>query len=438
MEMLLHYCWKHRLLPAGELATTDGHRVEIIDPGLHNADAGPDFFNAKIRLDGMVWTGNVELHDKSSDWFAHHHDRDPRYDNVILHVCAIVDGEAVTHSGRRPPQLQLDVPPTVKGNYDELQHEDRYPPCHGIVPQLPALTVHSWMNALQVERLEQKTRDIERRLMLTDNSWESACFVTLARSFAFGKNTDAMEHWALSLSMSTLAHQRDDLLQTESIFMGQAGLLEAESMAERNRAAAMADGYFNTLRREYAYLRRKYGLRPIDHREWNFLRLRPQNFPYIRLSQLVTLYSGRRVGMSALLDCHEADEARRLLHAQVTPYWQTHYVFGQQSAPSAKRLSSSSIDLVMLNAVVPLLFAYGRHHDDEALCDRAMGFMEQLKAERNSIIDMWDECGLHASSAADTQALLQLKKEYCDHHECLRCRIGYEYLKGRKQTNDQR
>ena len=433
MEQLLHYTWKHKLYPLKELTTNDGQRVEIIDPGLHNRNAGPDFFNAKIRIGSTMWVGNVEIHDKSSDWYQHGHDKDSRYDNVVLHVAAELDTEVMKSNGEYIPQLQLSVPDDVLQHYDELQRTDEYPPCYKVIPDLSALIIHSWMAALQTERLEQKTEAIRKRAELCNGSWEDAYFVTLARNYGFGINGEVFEQWAYNIPLNAVAHHRDDLFQIEAIFMGQAGLLELDSIPEYYQKDALNDGYFAKLRNEYQYLAHKFSMKPIDFKLWRFLRLRPQNFPHIRISQLANLYYQQKAGLSQLIECETLDELKNVLKSQVTPYWETHYTFGSTSPKNEKHLSYGSINLLMINTAIPMLFAYGRHTSKEVLCDRAFDFLEQLKAENNHIIRMWQQVGLPVKTAGDSQALIQLKKEYCDKKECLRCRFGYEYLRRKEK-----
>ena len=433
MEQLLHYTWKHKLYPLKELTTSDGQRVEIVDPGLHNRNAGPDFFNAKIRIGSTMWVGNVEIHDKSSDWYQHGHDKDSRYDNVVLHVAAELDTEVMKSNGEYVPQLQLSVPADVLQHYDELQKTDEYPPCYKVIPDLSALIIHSWMAALQTERLEQKTEAIRKRAELCNGSWEDAYFVTLARNYGFGINGEVFEQWAYNIPLNAVAHHRDDLFQIEAIFMGQAGLLELDSIPEYYQKDALNDGYFAKLRNEYQYLAHKFSMKPIDFKLWRFLRLRPQNFPHIRISQLANLYYQQKAGLSQLIECETLDELKNVLKSQVTPYWETHYTFGSTSPKNEKHLSYGSINLLMINTAIPMLFAYGRHTTKEVLCDKAFDFLEQLKAENNHIIRMWQQVGLPVKTAGDSQALIQLKKEYCDKKECLRCRFGYEYLRRKEK-----
>ncbi|MDD6553674.1 MAG: DUF2851 family protein [Prevotellaceae bacterium] len=429
MEQLLHYVWKHKLFPLRPLTTTDGQTVEVIDPGLHNRNAGPDFFNAKIKIGNTLWVGNVEIHDRASDWFLHGHDQDSHYDNVILHVCGIVDVEAKNSRGEVLTQMQLDVPRSVRVNYQQLINTDTYPPCYRVIPTLSRLTVHSWMSALQTERLEQKTEAIAKRVDDCGGDWESAYFVTLARNYGFGINNDTFEQWARAIPLHDVDHHRDNLFQIEAIFMGQAGLLDIDSVPKRYQKDALGEGYFNKLREEYLYLAHKFNLQPIDWHLWRFLRLRPQNFPHIRISQLANLYYQHKAGLSQLLEADSIKAMNEILRVGVTPYWETHYTFGSTSTKNGKHLSPFSLNLLLINTAVPILFAYGRHKQDDTLCDRAFDILEQLKAEKNHIITMWQEVGLPVDNAGDSQALIQLKKEYCDKKDCLRCRFGYEYLK---------
>ncbi|MBQ4353204.1 MAG: DUF2851 family protein [Prevotella sp.] len=429
MEQLLHYVWRHKMFPLQEMHTTDGKLVEVIDPGLHNRNAGPDFFNAKVKIDGTLWVGNVEIHDRSHDWYVHGHDHDSAYNNVVLHVAGVVDDNVITSDGKFLPQLQLDVPKEINDHYKELLETDQYPPCYKIIPDLTKLTIHSWMSALQTERLEQKTEAIKARVDRNNGSWENGYFTTLARNYGFGINGDAFEMWANTLPLKAVDHHRDDVFQIEAIFMGQAGLLELNTIPSQYQRDALNEGYFAKLRNEYQYLAHKFSMKPMDATMWRFLRLRPQNFPHIRISQLANLYYSRRAGLSSLVECTTIEQLKAVLATSVTPYWETHYTFGSTSCRNDKNLSPASLNLLMINTAIPMLFAYGKHKSDEALCDRAFDLLEQLKAENNHITRLWQQCGLTAQNAGDSQALIQLKKEYCDKKDCLRCRIGFEYLK---------
>lgn len=429
MEQLLHYVWKHKLFPLKVLTTTDNQPIDVIDPGLHNTNAGPDFFNSKIKIGDTLWVGNIEIHDKSTDWYTHGHDKDDNYNNVILHVAGQIDSDVRTNDGKSLPQMQLVIPDHVREHYHELLSTDSYPPCYKVIPELSRLMVHSWMAALQTERLEQKTEDIKKRVARCNGSWEDGYFVTLARNYGFGINGDAFEQWALNVPLHAIAHHRDNLFQIEAMFMGQAGLLQLDTIPAKYQQEALDEGYFTKLRNEYLYLAHKFGLKPIDSRLWKFLRLRPQNFPHIRISQLANLYYQRQAGLSRLVESDTIAYLENLLKTNVTPYWENHYTFGSKSETNEKHLSPFSLNLLMINTAIPMLFAYGRHQSNDMLCERAFDLLEQLKAENNYIIRMWQQCGLDVKNAGDSQALIQLKKEYCDKKDCLRCRIGYEYLK---------
>ena len=421
MEELLHYVWKHKIFPLNELTTTTGQRLEIIDTGLSNRDAGPDFFNAKIKLDGVVWVGNIEIHTQASDWFKHGHHQNPVYDNVILHVATHINAEVHRNNGETIPQLQLACPKYIRENFKELSNTDKYPPCYRIIPSLSKLTIHSWMSALQMERFEQKNAHLIERLRFCNNHWEDAFFITLARNFGFSLNADAFEEWAKHIPLRAIDKHRDNLFQVEAFFFGQAGIL----------GDIDGDEYYLRLKHEYEYLAHKFELSPMDVTHWRFLRLRPNNFPHVRIAQLANLYHRSYGLLSQLMEKETIKEVRDLLRGGTSEYWLNHYTFGGCSPAYPKTLSDSSLNLIIINTVVPFLYAYGIHRGKEKLCSRATAFLEGLKPENNYIIRMWSECGLKVSHAGDSQALIQLKKEYCDKKKCLYCRIGYEYLKSK-------
>ena len=419
MEQLLHYVWKHKIFPLKELKTTTGQQVEVIDTGLANTDAGPDFLNAKLKLDGVLWIGNIEIHERSSDWFKHGHHADAGYNSVILHIASEIDTEISRSNGERIPQIQLICPEAVRTNYKELLETASYPPCYRIIPSLSPFTAHSWMSALQMERFEQKATLLNERLKRCQGNWEDAFFITLARNFGFGLNGDAFETWAHRLPFRAVDKHRNDLFQIEAIFFGQAGILEDSD----------GDGYYLRLKKEYTYLQHKFGLIPMDASLWRFLRLRPANFPHIRIAQLACLYHRAYGLLSRIMETETLQGVRDILKGGTSEYWLTHYTFGGSSPSRPKTLSNTSLDLLIINTVVTFLYAYGLHKGNRVLCARAGSFLEELKAENNYITRMWEQCGMKASNAADSQALIQLKKEYCDKKKCLYCRIGYEYLK---------
>lgn len=422
MEELLHYVWRHKIFPLSTLLTTAGEEVEVIDVGLYNTNAGPDFFNAKLKIGGTLWVGNVEVHLKASDWVRHGHDRDRAYDNVVLHVVGEADGDVFTTGGRPIPQLLLPVPADVRARYDELHQAEIYPRCYSVLRSLPRLTVHSWLSALQVERFEQKARLISSRLERLNNHWEDVFFITLARNFGFGLNGDAFEAWAMRLPFRAIDKHRDNLFQVEAFFFGTAGLLEEEC----------DDAHYLRLQKEYRYLQHKFSLpAPLPARQWRFLRLRPGNFPHVRLAQLAYLYHHEQSLFSRFMEAADVEAVKRILAIKTSTYWETHFHFKKPSPPQEKRVGANAQNLILINTVVPFLYAYGLHKAEPLLCERATRFLESLKAESNHITRLWDGAGLPVSTAADSQAIIQLQREYCDKRDCLRCRFGYEFLKRR-------
>ena len=406
MERLLHYVWKHKILPLKPLTTVEGQTVEVIDPGLHNHDQGPDFFNAKIRLGATVWAGNVEVHLRSSDWYRHGHESDPAYNSVVLHVVGEVDAEVVTQAGKTLPQVRLDIPEGIRQSYEELCRTEDYPRCHRIISSIPSIKVHPWMDALLVERLKERSEKVAERAERTGGDWERATFVTLSRSFGFGLNGDAFERWAMRIPLSAAGKHRDDLFQIEALFLGMAGLID-DVEAQRSSQEVLL------LRQEYAFLKHKFSLGDaMERADWRFLRTRPSNFPSARILQIAELYHSGRAQMSSLLGAQSVEELQTCL--------------------AVKGMTAASRRLLIINTVVPLLFAYGRHTSNEDICQRAIRLLETLPAENNYILRQWQECGLKVSTAADSQALIQLKRQYCDRIDCLRCRFGYEFLKGNK------
>ena len=403
MEKLLHYLWKHRILPLKALHTTDGRELEIIDVGMHNSNQGPDFFNAKIKLDGTLWAGSVEIHLKSSDWYRHGHKQDAQYNNTILHVVQHADCEVETEDGCCPAQLQLDIPPQISKHYQELCETDDYPRCHRMIPSLDVMKVHGWMDALLAERLTERAGKVRERVESAQGDWEQATFVTLARNFGFGLNGDAFERWAKKIPLMAVGKHRDSLFQIKTIFLGMAGLIgeiASEGGGEEERK----------MQQEFDYLHHKFQLpEPMQAKDWKYMRTRPRNFPHMRILQLARLYQSGTAQMSALI---EAKDVKAL-----------------QKAFTIEGTSRLSRNLIIVNTVVPLLYAYGMHLQDQGLMDRAIGLLEQLPAEDNYILRQWEACGLKVKHAADSQALIQLKSKYCDRHDCLRCRFGYEYLK---------
>lgn len=430
MEDLVRYTWKHRLFPLTPLLTTDGQPIEVIHPGMENRNDGPDFFNAKVKISGTLWVGNVEIHVRASDWLAHGHDTNKRYDTVVLHVAETVDCKVLRTDGTPIPQLELKVPQHIINNYKELRETDKYPPCYHIIPELNNLTVHSYLSSLLYERLDIRAGLINVRYEEHGKNWDDALFCTIARNFGFGNNGDAFEEWARRMPFRAVDKHADNLLQVEALFFGQAGLLDTASVPSYYQEALATDEYFHSLRREYAFLAHKFDLRPMDYTTWHLLGMRPANFPHVRLAQLAMLYHEHRISVSKLLNATDKSALCELLRVGTSPYWDTHYTFASTPSPLTKKcVTDSVVTLMLINSIAPFYYNYGLRKDDGNFCERAIALLEQLKAENNYIIRGWTGCGLTVKNAADSQALIQLKKQYCDRRDCLRCRIGYEYLK---------
>ncbi|MBP5196091.1 MAG: DUF2851 family protein [Bacteroidaceae bacterium] len=404
MEGILHYIWHHRIFPPEELHTTDGRRLEVIDVGTHNLASGPDFFNAKVKIDGVMWAGNVEMHMQASDWFRHGHDKDEAYDNTILHVVAEDDTSVLTRAGNRPAQFVLTVPDSIRERYDELSRTMDYPRCHRLVCGMLPMKIHAWMDALLVERLMQRSEAVIGRVERFQGDWERATFVTTARTFGFGLNGDAFERWAEHVPLQAVGKHRDHLEQVAAIFLGVSGLLE-----RCPSDSGMPELSPDVLQREWRFLSVKFQLSErVPPSLWRHMRIRPQNFPEVRILHLARLFHEDKCSLHRFLELADVSSLSRNLRP-----------CGITEAVSR---------LLVINAVVPVLYAYGIQHRDEALKEKAIGFLEGLPAEENYIMRQWRSCGLEVSSAADSQALIQLKREYCDRQGCLRCRFGQEFL----------
>lgn len=415
-ESILHYVWQFRLFSMQELKTTDGQPVEVIDVGKPNTDAGPDFFNAKVKIGDMHWAGNVEIHNLSSDWRKHRHEKDKAYDNVILHVVYKADDEVYRSSGEAIPQLELEVPKSIQQNYDALIAAKSWIPCEDKIGSIQPFLMSSWKNYLLLERLERKTLEIENLLEQTNNHWEAAFYVSLARSFGFGTNSQAFERLAKSLPVDILAKNKDDLFLLETLLFGQAGFLEDDPK----------DDYQASLKKEFLFMRKKYQLTPIDASNWKLLRLRPDNFPHIRLAQFASLVHHSTKLFSKILSTEKVKDLRKLFVFDVSEYWQSHYLFGTESPVSKKRMGEKSIDILLINTVVPFLFTHAKKLGGNL--ERAVELLEKIPAENNSIIKKWSQLGFPSENAFDSQAYLQLKKNYCDEKKCLRCRVGHKLL----------
>ena len=435
---LLQFVWRHKMM-AENGRTTDGKDVEVIDSGLYNRQGrDPDFFNAKLKLNGVLWVGNVVVAENASDWYQHGMDKDNAYDNVILVVVGTADTDIFNSKEQPVNVMPMEVPQNVAKRYLILASDQGQAVCHQNVKEhCTRLTTRSWLSAIQTERMEWQCNEVSRRAK-EFGCWETAYFVTIARTFGMGVNGDMMEKWAKSLPMSVIEQRADDLFQLEALFLGQAGLLELETIPEQFQHDALNEGYFAKLRNEYLYLAHKYSFQPLDGRQWKPMGKGCNRNPHPAFSFLANMVCQRKTSLQTMLACETAKEVTSLLQVSATPYWQMRSHFGAECKACAKQLSAERLNLIVINAVVPMLFAYGRYKGNEVYCDRAFDIIEQCKSEKNAITRHWEQYGIKAETAGDSQALIQLQREYCDKRKCLRCRFGYEFLRGRTKIEGYR
>lgn len=420
MEKLMQYVWKHRLWRSEDMVTNTGKKVRVVDPGLLNTDAGPDFFNAKIEIDGHMWVGNVEMHYRATDWKRHHHDSDKAYDSVILHVVAKDDAPVRRTNGELIPQLVLEVSPQFNADYASLVGATIEVPCATKIKQVPHLTIVEWVEGLAFERLHGKVERIHQLLDSFNGSWEDVCYVTLARNFGFGINNDAFERLARRTPLRLLGKHSDSVLQIEALLFGQAGMLDAQKPG--------MDSYYNQLCTEYAFLSNKFQLTPMEKESWKLFRIRPQNFPYRRIAMLAQFIEGGFRMMNRILEAEGEKEMRALFEVELSGYWSKHYTFGKPNERATATLSRSSTDIILINTVAPLLYAYGELTGNYEMTDKAIKLLEDLRAESNSIVSHFVAYGIDCPDALTSQALVQLKREYCDARKCIYCKIGHHLL----------
>lgn len=417
-ESILHYIWQQKLFFQHNLQTVDGEIVEVIDTGRINTDGGPDFFNAKIKIGNTVWVGNVEIHTLASDWKKHNHHNDKSYDSVILHVVKSADCEIFRQDGESIPQLELRYPDDIEIDYNNFLNTKKWIPCADAVKDIPGIFIESWKTALLTERLAAKTEHIQDLLNDYNQHWEEVFYINLARSFGFGTNSQAFEMLAKSIPLSVIGKHKNDLFQLEALFFGQAGLLEKD----------VTDDYYLNLKKEHDFLRTKFGLKPIDGSLWKLLRLRPDNFPHIRIAQFAAFVNASTKLFSKIIENPTIDYLIALFKSEPSDYWKTHYLFGELSNDKSKKLGKNSIYSLLINTVIPFVFYYAQRNGNEELKEKAMTLLEKIPAEKNSIVAGWQTIGIEINTAYDSQAFIQLKKCYCDEKKCLRCRIGHKVL----------
>lgn len=420
-EDFLHYVWRYLLFKNFNLVSTRGESLVVQAVGKHNRNAGPDFLESIIRIGSTRWAGAVEIHVSSSDWYAHKHHQDPAYNGVVLHVVYEANREVYTQSGQLIPQLEIKdlIRENLYEKYQSLRRSSAAISCGNLFATVPKVVQLDWQDHLIVQRMERKSKQLMELVQFTQGDLEQAFFIQLAKTMGTKVNADAFEQMAKNTPLSLLLRARGNSDTLEALLMGQAGLLKTNPYP---------DEFWRKLQGEYEYLRRRPGLTPLEQHAMKFLRMRPVNFPTIKLAQLATLIGNEFHLFSGLMSATTVEDARRLLKVETSGYWQTHYVFGRKSAWSRKKLGSAMADLVLINAVIPFLFVQSQRLNDPRYRDRAIELLQQLKPELNSITKSWKSMGATLQSALDSQALLELRNEFCLSKKCLNCRIGSHLL----------
>ena len=426
-EAFLHYIWQFQYFDKHELQTTSGDPIQIFNPGNRNSHAGPDFQNARMKIGGMEWIGSAEIHIQASGWIEHKHDRDEAYENVILHVVWKNDKAIRRSDGSLLPTLELmnRVNPKFFLNYQRLVNSPESIPCAPFITQVKEITKHAMVDRVLMDRLESKSTRIFEILNKNHHDWQETCYQVLARSFGFKVNADPLQQLAQLLPYKVLRKHGDKLLHIEALLFGQAGFLEEDN----------DDEYYCLLKREYNLLRQKYRLsdRRLNKAQWKFLRLRPANFPTIRLAEFASLLHARPSLFSTILEAETYPALVSIFSAQQSGYWTCHYTFFKNAKEPVNFLGGSSIATIIINAVVPLLVAYGKSRDDQRYVDRAVAILRQTPGESNTIISQWKTLGLNSKTAFDSQALIELQNNYCGKKRCLDCTIGVSLINPRHQ-----
>ena len=415
-ERLLQFIWQFQYFNKGELTTTAGESIQIIFPGQYNTNQGPDFSDAKIKIVKTTWAGTVELHIKTSDWQKHNHHGDKNFNNVILHVVWEDDG-----GNSNIPILELKgrVSKILLQRYEELMNSSSFIPCEKNIDKVRDITWKSWKDRLLAERLMRKAKIAETFLKQNNYHWEETFWWLLARNFGMKVNADSFEAMARSIPVNTLAKHKSQIHQLEALLLGQAGLLDGKHQED----------YPKLLQREYKFLKGKYKLKPI-HQPVHFLRMRPGNFPTIRLAQLAALITESAHLFSKIREAKTVKEIFGWFDVTANDYWHYHYRFGETSSFKKKTLGATMIDNIIINTVAPVLFAYGSYHDEQKYKDKALKWLEKTDAESNNITKGFQKLGIENKNAFDSQALIELKNEYCNKKRCLDCGVGNVILKG--------
>jgi hypothetical protein len=420
-EDFLHYLWKFKKFDTLNLKTSNQEEIIISNVGQYLELAGPDFFNAQITIGNQKWAGNVEIHLKSSDWYVHHHEKDSSYENVILHVVWEHDSEIYRSNNTEIPVLELKnyVGAEIVSNYQKLLSPKSWIFCEKQLKEVTQFTIINWQERLFFERLERKSKPIFELLEQTNNDWEAVLFCLLAKNFGLNTNGEIFLKIAQSIPFSVIRKECFEIENLEALLFGSAGLLDVEK----------EDNYFKDLKFRYFYLLHKYQMEKSVIEPVQFFKHRPDNFPTIRLSQLANLYHVQQNLFSRIVSLTTVAAIYEIFQVSVASYWQTHYQFDKESPKKKKGLSQSFIDLIIVNTIIPLQFAYAKSQGKEVTED-LINLLNEVESEKNSIVEKFNFFGLKAKSAFESQSLLQLKNEYCNKSRCLECAIGMELLKG--------
>ena len=420
-ERLLQFIWEFQYFNKRDLETITGERIQILQQGRLNANQGPDFSDARIRIGETMWAGNVELHVRGSDWNKHGHQHDQHYRNVVLHVVWTHDSGPSGDEAPGIPVLELRnrVSKILLGRYEEMMNTGTFIPCESAIGRIKKLTWTAWKDRLVAERLTRKAMLPAGFSRQNNHHWEETCWWMLARNFGIVVNADAFEEVARTIPISVLSKLKHHPLLVEAILFGQAGLLQD----------SYTDEYPQALLREYRFLQQKFNLRPVN-RPILFLRMRPGNFPTIRMAQLAALINSSEHLFSAMLEADSVEKIKSFFDVTASAYWDNHYRFDEMSPEKKKNLGEGMIENIIINTVSPLLFAYGTYHRQEAMQERALNWLEALDPENHTITTRFQQLGIRNRHAFDSQALTELKNEYCNKKRCLDCAVGTSLLRG--------
>ncbi|MDE7393185.1 MAG: DUF2851 family protein [Muribaculaceae bacterium] len=426
MERLMQYVWQYRLIPPGPLFTVEGQRVRIVNPGMINTDAGPDFLNADIYIDGQQWVGNIEVHTRASDWFRHNHHQDPAYDSIILHIVDIDDAPIYRANGQRIPQLQLRCTPDLNAHLHSLvdTSPDRLP-CADFLKTMPSVYVTDWISSLSLARLQQRAQNITAIAESLDNDWESAAYIYFARALGFSRNADPFERLARATPLSVLRKHANDQSVLEAILFGQSGLLDN----------APADNhYVNLLKEEYAFYQHKFDLHQPKPIIWQLGRMRPATFPHRRIALLARVVRDNPFSKYINPDSPPSlEELVDSLNIDLEGFWSTHYTFTSDAAPCPINMTKQSILLLIINAVVPIMYAWGSYYNRPGLIDHAVELLGDIRPEDNVHTRHFTQLGIACKDALTSQGMIHLRRQYCQMRQCLNCRIGHRLLSYKSQ-----